>query len=53
MLHRDELRKGKESEVKHTLLVQCLYQNNVMLPLNHKRTISFLAPIFYVAKKCN
>jgi len=31
-----------------TLLVHCLYQ---LLPLNHKRTTSSLAPpIFYVAK---
>jgi len=31
-----------------TLLVHCLYK---MLPLNHKRTASSLAPpIFYVAK---
>ncbi len=31
-----------------TLLVHCLFQ---MLPLNHKRTTSSLAPPFFVAKK--
>ncbi len=40
--------KSQGGNGEMTLLVHCLYK---MLPLNHKRTASSLAPpIFYVAK---